>query len=64
MEEYKALGYIREARASIKDEWEANSSRELAIVITKLDEAEMWFNQDIKLKKSTINEHNDKGEKV
>jgi len=50
MNDSEALGFIRGARALLKDEQEKNDSRELFIVITKLDEAEMWLSKDITFK--------------
>ena len=50
MNDSEALGFIRGARALLKDEQEQNDSRELFIVITKLDEAEMWLSRDIRFK--------------
>ena len=45
-----ALGLIREARAILKDEAVTANSRELSMVITKLDEAELWRQRDMQLK--------------
>ena len=56
METCKALGLIREARALLKDEAQTNNSRELSIVITKLDEAELWRQKDMQLKAPPKNE--------
>lgn len=53
MTECKALGLIREARALLRDEAATANSRELSMVITKLDEAELWRQSDMQ-KKTTI----------
>ena len=52
----EALGIIREARVLLKDESLTAASRELAMVITKLDEAILWRQSDMQQKKSIINE--------
>ena len=52
----EALGMIREARALLRDEAKTANSRELAMVITKLDEAELWRQRDMQLKTPPINE--------
>lgn len=39
MQNCKALGLIREARALLRDEAKTANSRELAMVLTKLDAA-------------------------
>ncbi len=49
-----ALGMIREARALLRDEQKDNGSRELSLVITKLDEAELWRQRDMQLKAPPI----------
>lgn len=46
----EALGLIREARALLRDETKTANSYELAMVITKLDEAELWRQKDMQLK--------------
>ena len=56
MNECEALGKIREARALLQDEMADMPSRELAVVITKLDEAEMWRQKDMQNKTPIINE--------
>lgn len=50
MRECQALGLIREARALLCEEQATANSRELAMVITKLDEAELWRQRDMQLK--------------
>jgi hypothetical protein len=50
MGECNALGFIREARALLHDEAKDNGSRELSMVLTKLDEAELWRQRDMQLK--------------
>jgi len=45
-----ALGKIREARALLRDEAKTANSRELAMVLTKLDEAELWRQRDMQMK--------------
>jgi hypothetical protein len=51
-----ALGMIREARALLRDEAATANSRELAMVITKLDEAELWRQRDMQLKTPPVNQ--------
>lgn len=55
MNECHALGLIREARALLRDEAKHSNSRELAMVITKLDEAEFWRQRDMQLKAPVVN---------
>lgn len=55
MNECRALGLIREARALLREEAERSNSRELAMVITKLDEAELWRQRDMQLKTPVVN---------
>ena len=55
MQNCEALGMIREARALLKDEAATANSRELAMVITKLDEAELWRQRDMQLKEPIQN---------
>lgn len=51
MKECKALGLIREARALLRDESiNVGGTRELALAITKLDEAELWRQRDMQMK--------------
>lgn len=57
MEECEALAMIREARALLRVESINNSSRELSMVLTKLDEAVLWRQQDMQLKTPSTNEH-------
>jgi hypothetical protein len=55
-EEYcEALGLIREARALLREKAKTANSRELAMVITKLDEAELWRQKDMQMKAPTVN---------
>ena len=46
---------IREARALLRDEAKTANSRELAMVLTKLDEAELWRQRDMQLKTPVTN---------
>jgi hypothetical protein len=55
METCEALGKIREARALLRDESKTANSRELAMVLTKLDEAEMWRQCDMQKKEPPKN---------
>jgi hypothetical protein len=55
MKSCEALGMIREARALLRDEAKNANSRELAMVLTKLDEAELWRQRDMQLKEPTQN---------
>lgn len=57
------LGKLREARALLKDENDAgNGSRELSLTITKIDEALLWRQEDLRLKAPAENyEKNDEG---
>ena len=55
MNECHALGLIREARPLLREEAERSNSRELAMVITKLDEAELWRQRDMQLKTPVVN---------
>lgn len=55
MEHCEALGLIREARALLRDEAKTANSRELAMVLTKLDEAELWRQRDMQLKTPAVN---------
>lgn len=55
MKNCDALGMIREARAILRDEAKTANSRELAMVLTKLDEAELWRQRDMQLKTPTTN---------
>lgn len=50
MNECTALGLIREARAILQDESKAANSRELSMVLTKLDEAILWRQSDMQKK--------------
>lgn len=51
------LGHLREARAAALDEQDGGGrSRELALVITKIDEAILWRQHDIQIKTPPINE--------
>lgn len=52
MKHCTALGFMREARWVLSNEMKTASSRELAIVLTKLDEAIMWRQEDM-LRKTT-----------
>jgi len=50
------LGKLRIARAAVKDEQQNNGSRELALVLTKIDEGILWCQEDIRLKTPPKNE--------
>jgi hypothetical protein len=50
MNECTALGLIREARAILQDESKAANSRELSMVLTRLDEAILWRQCDMQKK--------------
>jgi len=56
MENCFALGLIREARVFLQLEQATANSRELAMVITKLDEAELWRLRDMQLKTPALNQ--------
>lgn len=45
------LGHLREARAILNDETKAGQgSRETALVITKIDEALLWRQENLRLR--------------
>lgn len=50
------LGHLREALAECKYESEHSRSRELSLVMTKIDEAILWRQSDMQLKEPPINE--------
>jgi len=50
----KTLGYLQEARASALDD--SAKSRELSLVITKIDEAILWRQHDLFIKQPPMNE--------
>ncbi len=51
------LGKLREARALVRDEEDVGkSSRELSIVLTNIDTAILWRQEDIRLKTPPVNE--------
>jgi predicted secreted protein len=53
----EVLGKLREARALCKDEMDnGGRSRELSLVITKIDEALLWKIEDRRLKRPPVNE--------
>ena len=53
MKECEALGMIREARALLLDESKSGaSSKELAMTITKLEEAILWRQSDMQKKEA------------
>lgn len=58
MKTCKALGMIREARALLHDEngIVSKQTRQLSVVITKLDEAILWRQWDMRLKEPPIDE--------
>jgi hypothetical protein len=51
------LGYLREARALVLEEKEDKNlgSRQLSLVLTKIDEAILWRQEDLRLKTPPIN---------
>ena len=51
----EALGLIRQARVILQDETKTVPSRELSIVITRLEEAELWRQRDMFLKEPRAN---------
>lgn len=55
MDNCEALGFIREARALLADEAKIKPSKELSMVITKLDESELWRQKDMQLKTPIVN---------
>ena len=55
------LGHLREARAILNDETkDGKGSRETALAITKIDEALLWRQENIRLRQSVENYSNDK----
>jgi hypothetical protein len=50
------LGFLREARAAAQIESEKSRSRELSLVLTKIDEALLWRQEDMRLKAPIVNE--------
>jgi hypothetical protein len=55
------LGHLREARAILNDETkEGKGSREVALVITKIDEALLWRQEVLRLRQPIKNHTNDK----
>lgn len=53
----KVREHLRESRAYMADKVEAEGgSRELALAITKVDEALLWFQEDVQKRRPTINE--------
>lgn len=51
------LGHLREARALLFDEKQAGKgSRELSIVVTEIDTAILWRQEDLRLKTPLVNE--------
>lgn len=53
------LGFLGEARAAIHDEQESGgSSRALSLALTKIEEAILWREEDIRIKFPRINESN------
>ena len=50
------LGHLREARAILNDESKAGKgSREVALVITKIDEAILWRQEVLKQREPILN---------
>jgi hypothetical protein len=53
----KTLGFLREARAELLELKDlGQGSRELSIVLTHIDTAILWRQEDIRLKTPPINE--------
>ena len=53
------LGFLREARAELLEQKDSGlNSRELAIVLTHIDTAILWRQEDLRLKTPAINESN------
>lgn len=51
------LGHLREARAAALEENDKSGrSRELSLVSTKIDEAILWRQEDLRLKAPAVNE--------
>lgn len=51
------LGHLREARALLNDETkEGKGSREVALVITKIDEALLWRQEVLRMRVPVVNE--------
>lgn len=51
------LGHLREVRANALEENETGGrSRELSLVLTKIDEAILWRQEDLRLKAPAVNE--------
>lgn len=48
------LGFLREARAAALED--TAKSRELSLVLTKIDEAILWRERDLHLKTPPVNE--------
>ncbi len=56
------LGALREARALLLEERDAGkNSRELSVSLTEVDSAILWRQEDLRLKKNTINLENRHG---
>jgi len=53
----EVLGHLREARAILNDE--LPKSRESAIVITKIEEAILWRQENLRLRTPASNEKSD-----
>jgi hypothetical protein len=56
------LGFLQEARAAalVENEGKATRSRELSLVLTKIDEAILWRQEDLRLKAPAKNEQEDR----
>ncbi|MDP1814403.1 MAG: hypothetical protein Q8K92_08140 [Leadbetterella sp.] len=51
------LGHLREARALLNDETkEGKGGREVAMVITKIDEALLWRQEVLRMREPIVNE--------
>ena len=55
----EVLGHLREARAKLNDEKAAGkNSRELSIVVTEIETAILWRQEDLRLKQPVLKETN------
>lgn len=55
------LGHLREAKALLNDEQkEGKGSRETALVITKIDEALLWRQENLRLRQPIENHSSEK----
>ena len=57
--EDQLTGFLREARAlALEQKEQGQNSRELAVVLTHIDTAILWRQEDLRLKTPAINESN------